>query len=182
MNATQVDARQFWAAVNGMYKHHPTDSETLIWELEVFSKFDNDFIVDALRAHVRSSEFAPRPNCVWRGAGSASNVFPRLALDHVVQAVKMHGPYRSPNLCNPQVAMAISHLGGWAIVCKEIPDPSNGFEFERYTKRFEAAYEAARADVDVCKLTPPPVLGLMDAARVGPKPTHAVSLPGNQVQ
>jgi hypothetical protein len=178
MSAIHVDARQFWAAVNGMYKHHPTDSKTLIWELEAFGRFENDFIVEALRAHVRSSEFAPKPNCVGRAAGSAGSVSPRLALEQLVQAAKRNGPYRSPELDSPQVAMAIAHLGGWATVCKEIPDPGNGFEYERYAKRFEAAYEAARADINVKQLTPPPVLGLMDAGRIKPGSSLGVALPG----
>ncbi|QYY33626.1 hypothetical protein K2O51_31875 (plasmid) [Cupriavidus pinatubonensis] len=163
-----------------MYKHHPTDSETLIWELEVFGRFDNDFIVEALRAHVRSSEFAPRPNSIWRAAGSADSVSPRLALEQIVHAVKRDGPYRSPVLDNPQVAMTIAHLGGWSTVCKEIPDPTNGFDYERYAKRFEAAYEAARADINVRKLTPPPVLGLTDAVKARPVPSGLVALAGAQ--
>lgn len=105
------------------------------------------------------------------------------ALDRLIVEVRLSGPYNNPTIENPKLREAIAHMGGWAKVCQDMPDPSSDFAFKRFSERFRVAWTHSEALQVQQKLNPPALLGLtaspgqIKLAWVAPEPDTDTSLP-----
>lgn len=82
------------------------------------------------------------------------------ALDLLASHVRQCGPYSDPVIEDLKLREAVSHMGGWAKVCLDMPDPSNEFAHKRFAERFRGAWTHSEALHVQKKLAPPALLGL----------------------
>jgi hypothetical protein len=150
------------------YRYVVTDFEASIWN-KLISEYGDHAVVAFLQEHVRTSTFAPKISDAQRllspVGGNEEAAFLRLT-----EEVRRRGPYGNPRFEeDPAIAVAVSHLGGWATLNAEMPDPGARFDYEAYQRRFAAAYQLARSQQMV--------LGGPNAPRVKLSGLHSLSGP-----
>lgn len=138
------DARKVMVEVFAYYKYVVTDFEASIWT-GLINEHGDQAVVAFLQEHVRTSTFAPKISDAQRLlspiGGNEEAAFLRLT-----EEVRRRGPYGNPRFQDdPAIAAAVSHLGGWARLNAEMPDPGARFDYEAYQRRFAAAYQLARS-------------------------------------
>jgi hypothetical protein len=138
------DARRAMVEVCAYYKYVVTDFEASMWT-KLINEYGDQAVVAFLQEHVRTSTFAPKIADAQRllspVGGNEEAAFLRLT-----EEVRRRGPYGNPRFDDdPAIAAAVSHLGGWATLNAEMPDPGARFDYEAYQRRFAAAYQMARS-------------------------------------
>lgn len=87
------------------------------------------------------------------------------ALEALRQEIQQYGPYVNPPIENKKLRATVLALGGWAKVCQDMPDASEDFASRRFSERFRAAWAQSEALAVQKRLSPTPLLGLVDAPR-----------------
>jgi hypothetical protein len=156
------------------YKYVVTDFEASIWT-RLISEYGDHAVVAFLQEHVRTSTFAPKISDAQRllspVGGNEEAAFLRLT-----EEVRRRGPYGNPRFEeDPAIAVAVSHLGGWATLNAEMPDPGARFDYEAYQRRFAAAYQLARSQQVVTGSVGGP--GGSGVPRIPLRGLHALSAP-----
>src|SRR3546814_5078770 len=95
MAKTGINASQYLSSLCGRSNQTITDDEALDWERKVFSRFENDLIINALSSHADRSPFRPQISDVLRllGAQEVQGHFD--ALERIYEEVSNVGAYRS---------------------------------------------------------------------------------------
>jgi len=153
------NARQLLAAMARLYKYELTDTESMLWEMEIFSRYPDEVIMRALKMHMESgstdAKFMPRYGMIKRMLEPTGNFL------QIAQAVKAVGPYGIPDIQDPVLLAAIHQMGGWVAVCAEMPDArERPIDFDRYLKRFDVALAAAQTEVAVRGTPPTPLVAI----------------------
>jgi len=152
-------ARELLGAMVNIYKYDLSDAEAVLWEHEVFSRYPEEQIMRALKAHMESGR--PDAKFMPRYGEIKKMLEPMGGFAQVVQAVREAGPYAPPDISDPALLAAIHQMGGWATVCAELPDGrENPIEFDRYMKRFDVALAFARTTIQVQGISPPPLTAI----------------------
>jgi len=152
-------ARELLGAMINIYKYDLSDAEAVLWEHEVFSRYPEEQIMRALKAHMESGK--PDAKFMPRYGEIKKMLEPTGGFAQVVQAVRDAGPYAQPDISDPVLLAAIHQMGGWATVCAELPDGrENPIEFDRYMKRFDVALAFARTAIRVQGVLPPPLTAI----------------------
>ncbi|CUJ50658.1 Uncharacterised protein [Achromobacter sp. 2789STDY5608633] len=159
MSGMPTTAREFLAHMATHYKHLMSEFETVLWEAQVFSVYEDPQIVRALKAHMESgtsdANFMPKYGAI------RARLEPVRGFQDIHQAVVSGSPYVAPKLDDPVLIEAIHQMGGWTKVCAEMPDlQAAPIEFDRYMRRFETVLVAARAKTQVQGHMPPALQGL----------------------
>lgn len=106
------------------------------------------------------------------------------ALELLRKHVSTCGPWSSPEIKDAKLVEAVDHLGGWAKVCEEMPDPGQDFAYKRFADRFKAAWARSEALMVQRSLFPKPLLGLFASPNQLraelPPPPDALELPSQQ--
>lgn len=141
---SSITARHALIETFAYYKYQVTDFEASLWS-RLIDEYGDEAVKAFLQAHVCASNFAPRiadaQKLLSPERGNEEAAFLRL-----MQEVKRSGPYADPAFADPALAAAVVHMGGWATVNEQLPDPHARFDFDAYQKRFQAAYQLARAE------------------------------------
>lgn len=150
-----------------IYKYDLSAFEALLWQTQVFDDFPDEVVMRALMEHMMGNgpdaKFMPKPGAIKNRLVHT----PGFAEIHA--AVKVGSPYIAPNISDPALIEAIQMMGGWAQVCAEMPDNRESpIDYDRYTKRFEAAIGAARNKVNIHGHSPAPL------AAIGQRKTLAI--------
>src|SRR3546814_1091935 len=113
MAKTGINASQYLSSLCGRSNQTITDDEALDWERKVFSRFENDLIINALSSHADRSPFRPQISDVLRllGAQEVQGHFD--ALERIYEEVSNVGAYSTPNFNDPVLDACVLLLGGW---------------------------------------------------------------------
>ena len=82
------------------------------------------------------------------------------ALELLRRYVADCGPWNDPPINDAKLKEAVVHMGGWAKVCHDMPDPSEDFAYKRFGERFRVAWSRSEALMVQKTLAPAPLLGL----------------------
>lgn len=85
------------------------------------------------------------------------------ALEVLRSLVASTGPWQDPAMQDSKMREAVTHLGGWAKVCSDMPDPADDFAYKRFAERFRAAWSRSEALAVQKRLQPPVLQGLIAA-------------------
>ena|GEM_PF-3882209 len=152
-------ARDMLAAMAGIYKYSLSDFEVMMWEGQVFTQYPDAVVMRALLAHMESGK--SDANFFPRYGNIKAILEPAGGFIDIANAVRAGSPYVPPNLQDPILVEAIHQLGGWAMVCEEMPDArERPIDFDRYAKRVDAAITAARNTVQIQGKQPLSLVGL----------------------
>lgn len=159
LSAMPTTARDFLAHMATHYKYLMSEFETVLWEAQVFSVYEDPQILRALKAHMESgtsdANFMPKYGAI------RARLEPVRGFQDIHQAVVSGSPYVAPSLNDPVLVEAIHQMGGWAKVCAEMPDlQAAPIDFDRYMRRFETVLVAARAKTQIQGHVPPALQGL----------------------
>jgi len=175
------NARQLLAAMSRLYKYELTDTESMLWEMEIFSRYPDETVMRALKAHMESgsadAKFMPRYGVIKRMLEPTGNFL------QIVQAVKNVGPYGIPDIDDPVLIAAIHQMGGWVAVCTEMPDArERPIDFDRYLKRFDVALAAGQTEVSVRGIEPLPLTAIGIGRDAAPQIATEVNTARHQVR
>lgn len=87
------------------------------------------------------------------------------ALDLLRAEVVQTGPYASPKITDSKLIEAVTHMGGWAKVCQDMPEPTEAFAWKRFGEVFNKAWTRSEGLQVQNRLAPQPLLGLIAAPR-----------------
>lgn len=88
-------------------------------------------------------------------------ISPAQSLELLRSHVASCGPWSNPKIADQKMMEAIAHMGGWAKVCQDMPDPSDDFAYKRFGDRFRSAWSRSEALQVQRRLAPKPLLGLV---------------------
>lgn len=163
-----MSAKEALVETFAYYKYKVTQFEADLWK-RLTDECGDEALLAFLQAHLRTSQFAPKLSDAQKflapGAGNEDAAFLRLT-----EEVRRCGPYGDPRFDDdPAIATAVAHMGGWAAVNEQLPDPQARFDFEAFQKRFATAYQVARAEHVTAQ-----------APRLELRGLHALSAPSRQ--
>lgn len=138
------NARVVLAEVMGLYGREMTGLEATLWKAMI-RDFGDEAVIRFLIRHSETSVFAPKPSeanmALCPGRDNAAYAF-----EEVLRKVASCGPYISPKFEDATISNAIHLMGGWVKVNEQLPDPSNRFDFESFSKRFLILYQQSCAN------------------------------------
>lgn len=160
-----IDPMQYLSSLCGRTNQTLTEDEALDWQQKVFTQYRDDQVLAALSTHANRSQFRPQIADVLKLLGAPVTRGASAALSNLNRLVRKYGPYRSPQIDDTPLAMAIEELGGWLQVCQMLPDPaSNEMQYEKFTRRFGQVYEFCSNQVHVLGARPAhQPIGLIEA-------------------
>src|SRR3546814_18629167 len=112
MAKTGINASQYLSSLCGRSNQTITDDEALDWERKVFSRFENDLIINALSSHAARRPFRPQISDVLRllGANELHGHFD--ALERHYEEVSNVGASSAPNFTHQVLDPCVLLLGG----------------------------------------------------------------------
>lgn len=134
------------AQVFAYYNHNCTDFERNVW-VGLLKRYGPEELQSFLAHHMSSSRFRPMIEDAQRffepGRDDVQSAMLQLS-----QAVSKYGPYWNPVFSDPAIAEAVSRMGGWAEINRQMPDPvEDRHAYREFGERFAAAYKMASSDV-----------------------------------
>lgn len=169
MKPSDVDtAREAVAQMFSMNKADMTAIEVNLWRSEItrlgakamlqFVKFwTSGGGQTSFRQAPRIDDFRRRMDPDFVSIDDALNILRR--------EVGRVGPYSDPGLTDARLTVAVLEMGGWAKVCKDMPDASLDFESKRFAERFKSAWVMGEAAVLQERLPTQRLMGLIAAPK-----------------
>jgi hypothetical protein len=142
---------QALAEVQAAYRHEMTEFEAGAWQRIIDAVPRERFL--AFLSHFYSvSTFAPRPSDAAKALGLVQD--PGVAFECLQREVRQVGPYSVPDIEDPVLVTCIQMLGGWMIVCRDLPDVSETFGVKQFKERFDACFNQALVQVRINRQLP----------------------------
>lgn len=177
---SEVDiAREAVAQMFAMTKTDMTAIEANLWRSEitrlgpkVMLKFVQFWTSgggqSSFRQAPRIDDFCRRMDPDFVSADDALNILRR--------EIGRIGPYADPLFTDARLTVAVLDMGGWAKVCKDMPDASMDFESRRFAERFKSAWVMGESAVLQDRLPTQRLMGLIAAPNqlaLAPSPPFA---------
>ena len=169
-------ASEMLASMARLYKYDLSEFESMLWEAQIFSQFPDQIVMRALLDHMElpsaDAKFMPKYGAI------KAKLEPVRGFGEIERAVRTGSPYVMPDLKDPVLVEAVHQMGGWTLVCAEMPDPrERPIDFDRYLRRFESALGFARNQVNVQGKLPAPLaaIGIANTSRSTANPALGVS-------
>lgn len=165
----QMDRPTFertWAVLAqtmGYYGHNMVEMEKSVWA-NLINRFGERAITNFLKWHMGTAVFPPKIGEAMKllapGLNNTTGAYEALS-----RKVAHCGPYQTPSFDDTAIARAVVLLGGWVAVSETMPVNDGSFESSAFIKRFDAAYEQARAEQVLQREQPVMLRSLHDVSR-----------------